>query len=300
MASFSTNRTILIAAGSIGVGLLVLGLKLVAYAMTGSIALYSDALESVVNVVSAAAALLALIAGRRPADDNHPYGHGKVEYFSAVFVGSLIVVAAIMILHKAFGGFMHPKAFDASPVGLAINGLATVINGVWCAVLLRTGRRQRSPALVADGKHLMSDVFSSLGVLAGVGLVVLTGWQVLDVLLAAVVAMVILWSGWRLIGESIGGLMDAAVPEKTLIQIRDIISENAQGALEAHDLRTRQSGQSTFIEFHLVVPGDMTVSEAHDICDRLERSLRATIAPAHITIHVEPEDKAKHTGIIVI
>lgn len=300
MTTTSSDRTVNIAIGSIAVGLVVFALKLAAYQLTGSVALYSDALESVVNVVSAIIALLAVRAGRRPADDTHPYGHGKVEYFSAVLVGALIVVAAIMILREAYQGFVAPQPFEANPVGFGANALATVINLIWCWVLLRTGRTDRSPALLADGKHLMADVLTSVGVLAGVGLALLTGWYVLDVVLATAVALAILWSGWRLIGESIGGLMDAAVPDRVLNQIREIISDNADGALEAHDLRTRHAGQATFIEFHLVVPGDMTVSEAHDICDRLEKALRAGVSPAHITIHVEPENKAKHTGIVVI
>ena len=181
-----------------------------------------------------------------------------------------------------------------------MNGLASVVNAAWCWVLIHRGRRLRSPALVADGHHLFTDVVSSVGVLLGVGLATVTGWAVLDPALAALVALNVLWSGWQLMRESVGGLMDTAVPEVLLARIRELISSNADGALEAHDLRTRQSGPMTFSEFHLVVPGDMTVSTAHDICDRLERSIRDEVEPAHITIHVEPENKAKLSGIVVL
>lgn len=215
-------------------------------------------------------------------------------------MGVLIVVAALLILNEAYHGFMAPKPLDAAPAGLLVNGLAGAVNGAWCWVLIHRGRRLRSPALVADGRHLLTDVVSSVGVLLGVGLATVTGWDVLDPALAALVALNVLWSGWQLMRESVGGLMDAAVPDRLLSRIREIISSNADGAIEAHDLRTRRSGPTTFVEFHLVVPGDTTVSSAHDICDRLERSIRDEVEPAHITIHVEPENKAKHSGIVVV
>ena len=181
-----------------------------------------------------------------------------------------------------------------------MNGLAGAINAACRWILIHWGRRLRSPALVADGRHLLTDVVSSAGVLAGVLLATVTGWAVLDPALAALVALNILWSGWQLMRQSVGGLMDVAIPDEMLGRIRDVISANAEGALEAHDLRTRNSGPMTFVEFHLVVPGDMSVSTAHDICDHLERSIRDEVAPAHITIHVEPENKAKHSGIVVL
>jgi cation diffusion facilitator family transporter len=289
-----------LAAGSIIVGITVLGLKYVAYLLTGSIALYSDALESIINVVTAVVALFAVRTSAVPADANHPYGHNKVEYFSAVIVSVLIVVAALLILREAYFGIMAPKPFTASMEGLLVNGLASILNGGWCWVLIYQGRRSRSPALVADGKHLLTDVVSSVGVLFGVGLAAATGWAILDPALAALVAINILWSGWGVMRESVGGLMDEAVPETTLNRIREVISANAEGALEAHDLRTRQAGKMTFVDFHLVVPGGMAVSEAHDICDRIERALREAVEDALITIHVEPEKKAKHVGIVVV
>jgi cation diffusion facilitator family transporter len=289
-----------LAAGSIAVGLVVLGLKFAAFYLTGSIALYSDALESIVNVVTAVVSLLAVRTSAKPADADHPYGHGKVEYFSAVIVGVFIVVAALLILREAYHGFMSPRPFNASMEGLLVNGLASGVNGVWCWVLIHMGRRAKSPALVADGKHLLTDAVSSVGVLLGVMLAAITGWAVLDPALAALVAVNILWSGWQLMRESVGGLMDEAVPNARLTRIREVISSSADGALEAHDLRTRHAGRLTFVDFHLVVPGDMSVSTAHDICDRIERALREEVQHAMITIHVEPENKAKHAGIVVL
>jgi cation diffusion facilitator family transporter len=289
-----------LAIGSIFVGAVVLALKYAAYSMTGSIALYSDALESIINVVTAVAAFMAVRMSAAPPDANHPYGHHKVEYFSAVLEGVLIIVAALMILREASIGFLAPKVLDAPAAGLAVNAAAAVINAFWSWILIREGRRLRSPALAADGRHLLTDVVTSFGVLAGLLLVPVTGLHQLDPALAALVALNILWSGWGLMKESIGGLMDEAVPERVLVQIREIIAGNADGALEAHDLRTRHAGRLTFIDFHLVVPGHMTVTDAHEICDRLERALKAKVEDAMITIHVEPAEKAKHAGIVVL
>jgi cation diffusion facilitator family transporter len=289
-----------LAVGSIAVGITILGLKFAAYYLTGSIALYSDALESIVNVVTAVVSLIAVRTSVKPADRNHPYGYGKAEYFSAVIVGVFIIVAALMIAREAFLGFISPRPFNPSMEGLLVNGLASVINCAWCWVLIHQGRRSRSPALVADGKHLLTDIVSSVGVLLGVMLAAITGWAVLDPALAALVAGNILWSGWQLMRDSVGGLMDEAVPDATLSRIREVISTNAEGALEAHDLRTRQAGRSIFVDFHLVVPGGISVSSAHDICDRIEQAVRDEIEDALVAIHVEPEDKAKHSGIVVL
>ena len=289
-----------LAIGSILVGTVVLALKYAAYHLTGSIALYSDALESIINVVTALAAFMAVRMSAAPPDANHPYGHHKVEYFSAVLEGVLIIVAALMILREAYYGFLSPRVLDAPGAGLALNGAAALVNAFWSWILIREGRRLRSPALAADGRHLLTDVVTSFGVLAGLLLVPVTGLHQLDPALAALVALNILWSGWGLMKESIGGLMDEAVPEKVLVQIREIIAGNADGAIEAHDLRTRHAGRVTFIDFHLVVPGGMSVTDAHEICDRLERALKAKVEDAMITIHVEPDEKAKHAGIVVL
>lgn len=289
-----------LAIGSIVVGLVVLGLKFAAYWLTGSVALYSDALESIVNVAAAVAALVAIRLSAKPADRNHPYGHHKAEYFSAVIEGVLIIVAALSIARAAYDAIVTPHDPNFTLLGIGVNAAASVINGIWAAVLIRQGRTRRSPALAADGRHLLTDVVSSVGVLAGVGLAALTGYVLLDPVLALFVAANILWSGWVLVKSSVGGLMDEAVAPEALETIRILISANAEGAIEAHDLRTRQAGRVTFIDFHLVVPGELSVLDAHAICDRIEAALRAEVGEAVITIHVEPEDKAKHTGVLVL
>jgi cation diffusion facilitator family transporter len=294
------SKTLNLAVGSLIVGLAVLGLKFVAFWLTGSIALYSDALESTVNVATAIVALLAVRFAALPADKHHPYGYHKVEYFSAVLEGVMILVAAIMIVAQAYQGLKHLKPLDAPFEGLLVNGLAGVCNALWCWVLITRGRRQRSPALVADGKHLFSDVLSSIGVIAGLLLAQWTGWTILDPALAVVVALNIVWSGWQVLRESLSGLIDEAVSESTLAAIRRIISVEAAGALEAHAVRTRHAGRMTFIEFDLIVPGSMTVADAHDICDRIERALMEEIEHATVMIHVEPEKEAQHSGVLVL
>jgi cation diffusion facilitator family transporter len=294
------TRVRILALGSIAVGIVVLGLKFMAYWLTGSVALLSDAIESIVNIVTAVAAFLAVRLSAKPADDEHPYGHHKAEYFSAVLEGVLIVLAAILILREAYLAYLMPRAIDAPWTGLAWNLAAGVLNAAWAMVLLRQGRQLRSPALMADGRHLMTDVVSSAGVLVGVGLAALLQIPLLDPILAALVAVNILWAGWNLTRESVSGLMDEAIAPDVLATIRKIIARNATGALEAHDIRTRRAGAMTFIDFHLVVTGATTVSAAHEICDRLERAIRDEIGDALITIHVEPDDKAKHSGIVVV
>jgi cation diffusion facilitator family transporter len=294
------KRVEIFAAVSIAVGIAVLALKYLAYHLTGSVALLSDAIESIVNVLTAIAALIAIRFAAQPADKDHPYGHHKAEYVSAVIEGVLIVIAALAILRAAWDAYQIPRMIEAPWLGLAVNGAATLINLVWALVLTRQGRRHRSPALAADGRHLMTDVVSSVGVLAGLVLAVYSGIRILDPLLAALVALNILWSGWKLMKESAGGLLDEALPEETLERIRAAISANADGAIEAHDLRTRHAGPMTFVEFHLVVKGSMSVNEAHDICDRLERAIKAEVHDAMISIHVEPDEKAKHSGIVVL
>ena len=296
----TADKLRLAAIASIAVAMLVLGLKYLAYWLTGSVALYSDALESIVNLITALVALYAIHVSAQPADRRHQFGHHKAEYFSTVIEGVLIVVAALLIFHEAYDAFLRPRTLSEPLQGLAINGIATAVNAGWSYFLLTWGRRQRSPALVGDGWHLMTDVATSVGVIVGLLLAMLTGWQVLDPALAALVGANILWAGWRLVRESVSGLMDEAVAIEVAGHIRQVISDNAQGAIEAHDVKTRAAGRVTFIEFHLVVPGTMTVADSHRICDRIEQALQASVHGAEVLIHVEPEEEAKQTGVPVV
>ncbi len=289
-----------IAGGTIAVGIGVLAMKSAAWWLTGSAALYSDALESVVNVVASLVAFAALRLAARPADANHPYGHDKVEFFAAVIEGVLIIVAAGSILQHAWETWNQPGSLQQPWLGLGLNALSTVINAGWAIVLVRSGKRHRSPALAADGQHLWTDVVTSVGITAGLVLAIQTGIQWLDPVLALGVAASVLWSGVRLVTDSVGGLMDAAPAGVIVERIRLLVGQHADGAIEAHDLRTRHAGRLTYLEFHLVVPGDMRVAEAHAICDRIEAALKAEVEGLVITIHVEPELKAKHSGVLVL
>jgi cation diffusion facilitator family transporter len=288
------------AIASIAAAVLVTVLKFVAFWVTGSVALYSDALESIVNVVTAVAALIAIQMSARPADNDHPFGHHKVEYFAAVLEGALIIVAAFLILSEAYNAWLHPPKMGAVGLGLVISGVATAINWAWGRYLIGRGREWKSPALTADGFHVLTDVATSVGVWTGVVLAAATGWSWLDPAIASLVAIHIIWTGYRLTMGSLSGLLDEAVSPDIQEQIHLAIKANGGGALQVHDIRTRHAGRATFIEFHLVVPGRMTVRESHNICDRLEHALEAAITGADVTIHVEPDHKAKEEGAVEI
>jgi cation diffusion facilitator family transporter len=294
------SRSLKVAWGSLGVSIVVLAMKAAAYWLTGSVALYSDALETVINVVAALGALGAIWFGEKPADANHPYGHQKVEYLSAVIEGALVLVTAFAIGREAWQGWEHPRALETPFLGIALNGAAGVINLTWALVLIRSGRRWKSPALVAGGRHVMTDVWTTGAVLIGVALVPLTGWLRLDPLVAALVALNILWAGYGMLRESVGSLMDEVADPEAVAELRQIISNHADGAIEAHDVRTRTAGSITFIEFHLVVPSRMAVEDAHAICDRVEDALRKRFGDVIINIHLEPEREAKRQGVVVL
>ncbi|WLS02920.1 cation diffusion facilitator family transporter [Shinella oryzae] len=272
----------------------VMGLKLVAWWVTGSVALLSDAMESSVNVIAAIVAFAAISYAAKPADKTHPFGHHKAEYLSAVLEGVLIVVAALLIVKEALPAVFAPTRMDAPALGLAINFAAALCNAIWATVLIRAGKRYRSPALAADGQHILSDVVTSVGVLVGLVLAILTGYAVLDPLLAVLVALNILYQGWKVIAHSVDGLMDHAVEPEEAEAIKAAIAANATGSLGAHDLKTRRAGAATFVDFHLVVPATMPVGQAHDICDRLEDAIREVQPGAQIAIHVEPETEQAH------
>lgn len=289
-----------IALGNLVVSIVVLGVKYAAYLTTGSVALYSDALESIINVATACAAIVAIRFAEVPPDEEHPYGHYKAEYMSAAIVGAMIILAALAILREAYYGFLDPRQIEAPWLGLMISAGATLLNALWSGFLIKQGKAHRSAALSADGKHLFADVVTSVGVLVGVLLVVVTGIKVFDAALAALVSLNVLWSGWGVVRDNVSGLMDESAPADELARIRETISRNAEGSIEAHALRTRLAGKATFVDFHLVVAGSMPVCEAHEICDRIEHALKADLPGIFVNIHVEPEGKAKHKGIVVL
>jgi cation diffusion facilitator family transporter len=292
------------AVASIGAGLAVLALKFTAARVSGSAALFSDALESLVNVGASSLALYALIGAAKPADRQHPYGHAKVELLSAVATGALILIAAVLILERAYVAFRHhaPLAPMTGGLGegLALNASAGALIAVWAYLLRRAGAAYRSPALAADARHLYSDVLSTIGIIGGLLIATVTGLSVLDPVIAVGIALQIAYAGGRTVLESLSGLLDEAPPPAMLARINELVRAHGTGAIEAHDFRTRQAGSASFLEFHLVVPGTMSVSAAHEICDAIEEALKQEIPGVVITIHVEPEQKAKHEGVVVM
>ncbi|MEZ5854977.1 MAG: cation diffusion facilitator family transporter [Hyphomicrobiaceae bacterium] len=301
MTPDTTDRRTMItwvALGSILVALVAMAIKYLAYVLTGSVALYSDALEGIVNVITGILAYLAIRISSRPPDRRHQFGHHKAEYFSAVLEGLMILIAAGLILHEASQAIWAPHPLNAPALGIGISAVATVLNAGWAQFLIRWGSAKRSPALVADGHHIMTDVVTSLGVIAGLVLGWATGIALLDPLIAILVGLNIILTGWRLTKSSFSSLMDEAVPSEVQKLIHETIRSHGDGAIEVHDLRTRHAGTATFIEFHLVVPGTMTVAESHAICDRLEAQLAAAIVGANVLIHVEPDEEAGSKGAI--
>lgn len=287
------RQTLRVAWVSLLISLIVLGMKTVAYWLTGSVALYSDAIETVINVVTAATALFALWYSARPADNNHPYGHYKAEYLSAVVEGTLVLATSFMICSAAWAGWQQPPVLRTPWLGIGVNAAAGMVNLLWALVLLREGRRWKSPALVAGGRHVMTDVWTTGAVLIGFGLVPLTGWTWLDPLVAVFIALNILRSGYGLLRQSVGGLMDEVTNLGEADAVRNAIVRGGRGAIEAHDVRMRVAGRMTFVDFHLVVPGEFTVDAAHAVCDRIEQSIREAVGEAVISIHVEPAHKTK-------
>lgn len=273
---------------SIVAAVTTIGLKSVAYLMTGSVGLLSDALESGINLVAAVAAYLCLGYAARPVDATHTYGHEKIEYFSSGLEGVLIVVAAVGIAWAAVWRLINPFHLESLGLGTLLGFVASGINFFVATVLLRAGRKHHSIVLEADGKHLMADVLTSVGVLLGLGLVSLTGWDLLDPIIALVVAANIGWTGTELIHRSFDGLMDHALSDEDQRQIRDAITNCLPAKSTFHALRTRRAGSRSFADFHLLVPGEMTVESAHQVAERIEATLVAVQPRLEVTIHIEP------------
>jgi cation diffusion facilitator family transporter len=275
---------------SIAAALATISLKTAAWALTGSVGLLSDAAESVVNLVAAIVAMAALHWAIKPADEEHAYGHAKAEYFSAGVEGTLIVVAAAAIAVTAIDRLLHPRAIEDVGVGLAVSAVASLINFAVGYLLLRTGRRERSIVLEADGKHLITDVWTSVGVIIGVAGVAITGWQRLDALVALAVAVNIVATGGGLLRRSVGGLMDRALGEPERRQIEEVLAGFFGSDVQFHALRTRQAGSRAFVSVHVLVPGAWTVQRGHDVVEEVEAALRERLPYATVFTHLEPAE----------
>lgn len=278
---------------SIAAALSTILLKGVAWWLTGSVGLLSDALESFVNLAGASMALAMLSLAEVPADDTHAHGHGKAEYFSSAFEGFLILVAAASIGYVAVDRLLHPQALESVGTGLGVSVVASLINLATARILMTVGRKHNSITLEADAHHLLTDVWTSVGVILGIGLVWLTGWLWLDPVIALLVAANIVWTGWQLLHRSASGLMDESIPEEQLKLVEAVLESYRQQGLDFHALRTRQAGMRAFITLHVLVPGGWTVQQGHDWLEKIEADIMRAIPRAHVTTHLEPmEDPA--------
>ena len=273
---------------SIGTAVLTITLKVIAYTLTGSVGLLSDALESSVNLVTAVFSLIVLSIATRPPDDDHPHGHGKAEYFSSGLEGILILVAAGGIGVTAVRSYLNPQPLEQLGIGLLISIAAALCNLTTATILRRAGKRHDSITLTASSHHLMSDVYTSVGVVIGVTAVAITGWQWLDSLLALIVAAHILRSGFALVYDSSQGLMDHTLPDEEHQRIVDILDQYKAQQVYYHALRTRRSGKQRFVSVHIQVPGAWSVQQGHELLEEIERDLRLAITPVHILTHLEP------------
>lgn len=278
---------------SLATGVVVFTMKIAAWAVTGSVGLLSDALESTVNIAAAIVAILALRTANRPADANHPFGHGKVEYLSAMFEGVMILFAATAIVVTSVQRLIDPQPLQQVGLGLVISVVASLLNGSVAVLLIRVGRTHRSAVLVADGKHLMTDVWTSAGVVLGVAAVALTGWERLDPLIALAVAANIVITGWVLVRSSASHLMDEPLPRGEIDEIRTVLRGYRSPSLQFHGLQTRAAGRQRFVSLHVLVPGATSVQDAHDLADELERSLSDRLGGAIVTTHLEPLEDPK-------
>ncbi len=277
---------------SIAAALLTMALKGSAWWLTGSVGLLSDAAESLVNLAAALVAYFALVYSSRPVDRDHTYGHEKIEYFSSGLEGTLIFVAALAIGWSALDRLVAGARPHDLEIGLALSLAAALINLAVARILLRVGRECNSIVLEADGQHLMTDVWTSAGVLAGLLVVRLTGLNWLDPVVALAVALHIIFTAWHLVRRSFDGLMDRALPEDEVKRLREVIGRHLGAGMTFHALRTRKAGARSFADFHLLVPGEMTVAAAHEVADRIESAMEHEAGVLEVTIHVEPVEAA--------
>ena len=275
---------------SIAAAILTIGLKTGAYLVTDSVGLLSDAMESGINLVAALVAFWALSFAAKPADQEHPFGHTKAEYFSSGLESALIVVAAVGIAIAAYDRLLSPHPIEQLGVGLVLSLVATAINGGTAWVLLRAGKRLRSITLRADAHHLLTDVWTSAGVLIGIGLVKLTGWLILDPIIALLVAANIIWVGVRLLRETGSELLDRSIPADERNQIKTLMLPYEQQGTQFHALKTRGAGSRRFISFHVLVPGAWTVYQGHQLCEELELAIIQQLPGSYVITHLEPQE----------
>lgn len=275
---------------SIAAAVLTIALKSGAYLLTGSVGLLSDAIESGVNLVAALMALAMLTVAARPEDDNHTYGHSKAEYFASVVEGILILVAAGSIIWTAAGRLLHPQELEQVGLGLAVSVGASLINLGVAQVLLRAGKQHNSITLEADSHHLMTDVWTSVGVVSAIGVVGLTGWLILDPIIAIAVGLNIVWTAYQLIRRSVEGLMDGALPSEDQQKIEEVIAQYRRRGVDFHALRTRQSAARRFVSVHMLVPGAWTVHDAHHVAEDFEGDIRKVLSDTIVHTHLEPID----------
>ena len=273
---------------SIAAAVVTIGLKLVAYRLTGSVGLLSDAIESLVNLVGGVMALAMLTVAARPADEDHPFGHHKAEYFSSGVEGSLILLAAVSIGYAAVGRLLAPKPIEQIGLGLAVSVLASLVNLVVALRLLRVGRKRNSITLEANAQHLLTDVWTSVGVVAGVGAVALTGWQRLDPIVALGVAANIIWTGVGIVRRSTAGLMDSALSAEDRTAVQRVLQGHQERGVQFHKLQTRQAGARKFISVHVLVPGGWTVDRGHQLAGRIASDIRQALPDASVITHIEP------------
>ena len=292
MSSYTTNRSSLtrFAWVSIAAALLSISLKAAAYMLTGSVGLLSDALESMVNLVGALMALAMLTVAARPADEDHAYGHTKAEYFSSGVEGTLILLAAVSIAVTAVPRLINPQPIEQVGLGLAVSVAASLVNLLAAQVLIRASKQYNSITLEANAHHLMTDVWTSAGVLAGVGIVALTGWERLDPIVACLVAANIVWSGVGIVRKSVSGLMDTALPIEDQKKLREVLEPYIQNGVEYHALRSRQSASRKFVSLHVLVPGLWTVQRGHQLLENIEADIRRALPGVTVFTHLESLD----------
>jgi len=273
---------------SIFTAIATISLKTIAYLLTGSVGLLSDAIESLVNLAAAIIALMMLRIAEQPPDEEHRYGHSKAEYFASITEGLFIFIAAIAIIFSAINRIIHPKIIEQAMLGLGISVIASIINYIVSLKLLKVGKKHHSITLEADGHHLMTDVVTSVGVIVAVFLIAITGWQILDPLIAILVAVNIVFTGFRLMKRSILGLLDTSISREELDVVRSVFKKYERQGLKFHGLRTRESAQRRFVDFHVLVPGSWSVRRGHDLLEEIEKEIRQQIEKVTISTHLEP------------